>query len=101
MMKKNMLNKFISELLCYTVKINTTLYIDSTSIKKNFLMQNLRPHQDLQNQNLHLTSTLLDSLVAQLVKNPPAMQQTPIWSLGWEDPLEKEQVAHSSILGLP
>ena len=73
-----MLNKFISELLCYTVKINTTLYTDYTSIKKNFLMQNLRPHQDLQNQNLHLTSTLLDSLVAQLVKNPPAMQQTPI-----------------------
>ena len=30
------------------------------------------------------------SLVAQLVKNPPAMQETCVWSLGWEDPLEKE-----------
>ena len=30
------------------------------------------------------------SLVAQLVKNPPAMQETWVWSLGWEDPLEKE-----------
>ena len=29
------------------------------------------------------------SLVAQLVKNPPAMQETWVWFLGWEDPLEK------------
>ena len=28
-------------------------------------------------------------LVAQLVKNPPAMQETQVWFLGWEDPLEK------------
>ena len=40
-------------------------------------------------------------LIAQLVKNPPAMQETPIRFLGWEDPLEKEQATHSSILGLP
>ena len=40
-------------------------------------------------------------LVAQLVKNPPAMQETPVQFLGWEDPLEKGQAAHSSILGLP
>ena len=31
------------------------------------------------------------SLVAQLVKNPPAMQETWVWSLGWEDLLEKEE----------
>ena len=29
------------------------------------------------------------SLIAQLVKNLPAMQETPVWFLGWEDPLEK------------
>ena len=29
------------------------------------------------------------SLLAQLVKNPPAMQETPVWFLGWEDPLDK------------
>ena len=29
------------------------------------------------------------SLIAQLVKNPPAMRETWVWSLGWEDPLEK------------
>ena len=38
------------------------------------------------------------SLVAQLVKNPPAMQETWVRSLGWEDPLEKGKAAHSSIL---
>ena len=38
------------------------------------------------------------SLVAQLVKNLPAMRETWVQSLGWEDPLEKERAAHSSIL---
>ena len=37
------------------------------------------------------------SLVAQLVKNPPAMRETWVWSLGWEDPLEKGKATHSSI----
>ena len=41
------------------------------------------------------------SLVSQLVKNLPAMQETPVQFLGWEDPLEKGQATHSSILGLP
>ena len=38
------------------------------------------------------------SLVAQLVKNPPAMWETWVQSLGWEDPLEKGMATHSSIL---
>ena len=38
------------------------------------------------------------SLVAQLVKNPPAMQETWVRSLSWEDPLEKGKATHSSIL---
>ena len=38
------------------------------------------------------------SLVAQLVNNLPAMQETRVPSLGWEDPLEKEMATHSSIL---
>jgi len=36
--------------------------------------------------------------VAQVVKNPPAMQETWVRSLGWEDPLEKEKVTHPCIL---
>ena len=38
------------------------------------------------------------SLVAQLVKNLPAMWETWVQSLGWEDPLEKGKATHSSIL---
>ena len=38
------------------------------------------------------------SLVAQMVKNLPAAQETWVQSLGWEDPLEKGKATHSSIL---
>ena len=38
------------------------------------------------------------SPVAQMVKNPPAMQETWVRFLGWEDPLEKGKATHSSIL---
>ena len=38
------------------------------------------------------------SLVAQLVKDPPAMLETWVQFLGWEDPLEKGKATHSSIL---
>ena len=36
--------------------------------------------------------------LAQLVKNLPAVQETGVLSLGWEEPLEKEMATHSSIL---
>ena len=43
--------------------------------------------------------TMLEaSLVAQMVKNPPAIQETQVWCLGWEDPLEKGRATHPSIL---
>ena len=38
------------------------------------------------------------SLVAQMVRNLPEMQETRVWSLGWEDLLEKEMATHSNIL---
>ena len=38
------------------------------------------------------------SLVAQMVTNPPTVQETQIQSLGWKDPLEKATATHSSIL---
>ena len=44
------------------------------------------------------TFSYWSSLVAQMVKNPPAMQKTWIPSLTWEDPLEKETATHSSVL---
>ena len=36
--------------------------------------------------------------MAQMVKNLPVMQETWVWSLGWEDSLEREMATHSSIL---
>ena len=38
------------------------------------------------------------SLVAQTVKNPPAMRETWVQSLGWEDPMEEGMTTHSSFL---
>ena len=38
------------------------------------------------------------SLVAQMVKNLPAMQETWVQFVGWEDPLEKGMATHSSVL---
>ena len=46
-------------------------------------------------------NTYWASLIAQLVKNPPAMQETPVPFLGQEGSLEKGLATHSSILGLP
>ena len=46
---------------------------------------------------LHDTDNL-GFLGAPVVKNPPAMQEMPVRSLGWEDPLEKEMTTHSSVL---
>ena len=39
----------------------------------------------------------MTSLAAQTVKHLPAMQETQVRSLGWEDPMEKEMATHSSI----
>ena len=47
--------------------------------------------------------SLLDTTGGSVVKNPPAMQETLVRSLDWEDPLEKEMATHSCILawGVP
>ena len=47
-------------------------------------------------RKLHIS--LGASPVAQMVKHLPAMQETWVQSLGWEDPLEKGKATHSSIL---
>ena len=46
----------------------------------------------------HWKLGVANSLVAQLVRNLPAMQETQVQSLGREDPMEKEMETHSSIL---
>ena len=47
---------------------------------------------------LMVTSSKRSFLVAQTVKHLPTMRETQVWSLGWEDPLEKEMATHSSTL---
>ena len=56
------------------------------------------PHEQ-KNSPMILHNLLAEaSLVAQIVKSPPAMQKTQICSLGWKDPLQKGMAIHSSIL---
>ena len=50
------------------------------------------------NNNNNIIIQTKSTLVAQLVKNLPAVQETWVQSLGWEDPLEKGEATHSSIL---
>ena len=52
----------------------------------------------LSNKKEWTTENMWASLVAQLVKNLPAMRETWVRSLSWEDPLEKGKAIHSSIL---
>ena len=59
-----------------------------------------RPYTTAQGKQVDLVFSYIGihfSLVAQLVKNPPAMPETWVRSLGWEDPLEKGRATHSSI----
>ena len=69
------------------------------------LLQGIFPTQGLNLGLLHCRQILynlsfitLVSMVAQTVKNLPAVPETQIQSLGWEDPLEKEMATHSGIL---
>ena len=52
----------------------------------------------LSNVYFHVSLYLWASLIAQLVKNLPSMQETVVQFLVWEDPLEKGRVTHSNIL---
>ena len=54
--------------------------------------------QSMLMRNIYTEERERASLVAQLVKNPPAMRETWVRSLGWKDPLEKGKAIHSSIL---
>ena len=55
------------------------------------------PISDLQTVSQYV-GIIFTSLVAQLVKNQPAMWEIWVQSLGWEDPLEKGKATHSSTL---
>ena len=60
------------------------------------LLQGIFPTQGLNPGLPHCRQNLYR--LSRLVKNLPVTQETRVWSLGWEDPLEKEMATHSSIL---
>ena len=72
--------------LCFWVWLFWISYLSETMANECFWLLLLRLVKWVQ------------GLVAQMVKNLPAVQETWVWSLGWEDPLEKEMATHSSIL---
>ena len=84
--------------ICQSVKPNSSrlgCYVDSTQTKElySFLVYQVAL--------IKILTLKRASRAAQLIKNLPAMQETPVHFLGQEDPLEKGQATHSSILGLP
>ena len=60
--------------------------------------QCLPMHMHFNTPSFHGNLFFVNSLIVQLVKNPPAMRESWVLSLGWGDPLEKGKATHSSIL---
>ena len=73
-----------------------TQMAESEEELKSLLMK-VKEESEKPGLNVNLQKTWA-SLVAQLVKNLPTMQETGVQSLGWEEPLEKGKATHSSIL---
>ena len=73
------------------------IYHHDTVLSSAFASQGQLPEMATRRRkNVEVHSSA--SLVAQLVKNLPVMQENWVWSLGWEDPLKKGMATHSSIL---
>ena len=84
----------ISSLILFKV-ISHTLYLVVVLLNLLWVLCVCEPTYGLFWYMLHRHRA---SLVAQLVKNLPTVWETWVWSLGWEDPLEKGKATHSSIL---
>ena len=95
----------VSEVYLHTIPLNwITSYITNKNFKlkmpqSKFLIFLSKLSLSIAfSKSLHNIFISSVALVAQRVKNLPAMQETGVWSLGQEDPLEKEMATHSSIL---
>ena len=92
-------------LLCFTYSLHLVLIYslfrwalpDLSTITQLHPLSKIHP-VSLQLLALDLLYAIFPSLVAQMVKNLPAMRETQVWSLGQEDPLQKGMTAHSTIL---
>jgi len=61
-------------------------------------MKTAKEISESERESCSVVFNFLQSLVAQLIKNLPAIQETWVQSMGWEDPLKKGKATHSSIL---
>ena len=88
------LNMFWPSFVSSPLKIQTLATLSPCLIRTNpFIRISL-----LQTVKQITKLTSWASLIAQLVKNIPTIQETQVWFLGWEDPLAKGTATHSSIL---
>ena len=80
-------------------KIPVTAYL-SLDFQVHALPMQIARGTGIGDQNISFNDGMarLECLAAQTVKNPPAVQETWVQSLGWEDPLEKGRATHSNIL---
>ena len=69
-----------------------------TNIENRLLVAKVEGGEEVRTVSLGLVQFSWGSLVAQIVKRLPTTWETRVWSLGREDPLEKEMATHSSIL---
>ena len=82
-------------------KGNVAFISHASKVMLKFLQAKIQQYVWSSNFHLHFpkaNDVKLDFLVAQTVKNLPAMQETRVWSLGWEDPLETGDGFHGNPL---
>ena len=84
------------EYVCAYVYVCIYIYIYIYKSNRLKILKTLWKALEAKLWNLDLLGTIWASLVAQLVKNPPAVWETCVQSLGWEDPLEKGTATHFS-----
>ena len=86
--------------LCLTLQPTPVLWPGKSYGWRSLVGYSPWDHKQLDTtERLHFTSSQITaSLVAQTVKHLPAIRETQVRSLGWEDLLEKEMATHSSIL---
>ena len=84
---------------------NSESKTETGSLKVNFCLSTKHTHRHrichilfAPTLNLKFIQCYISPLVAQMVKNLPATQETQVWSLGWEDPQEEGMTTYSSIL---
>ena len=85
-------------MLCRATRLQVRSEEEGENVPKSLYCGVQGRNRWARSSSLGLASLNQASLVAQVVKNLPAMRKTWVWSLGWEDPLEESMTTHSSIL---